>query len=79
MLLSACVGSGDKPPASAVLPLIPADIRACFVGVVEIPAGRLTVGQVERLWKSDRVRAIAMRRCGARLIKFYDDLKANWR
>lgn len=61
------------------LPDIPADIRACFVGVVEIPAGPLTVGDVERLWKSDRLRAVVMRRCGTRLVLFYDHLRRTWR
>lgn len=77
MLLTGCVESA-KPPASTPLPDIPTDIRTCFVGVVEIPPGRLTVGDVEKLWKIDRVRSIAMRRCGTRLIAYYDQLRRSW-
>jgi len=77
-LLSACDESA-RPPASTPLPDIPADIRTCFVGVVEIPKGPLTVGDVEQLWKNDRLRAVVMRRCGSRLIAFYDQLRRDWR
>ena len=78
MLLTACEEFGS-PPATTQLPPIPEDIRTCFVGVVDIPDRALTVGDVERLWKTDRVRSIIMRRCGLRVLTFYDELRANWR
>lgn len=78
MLLGACDES-DSPPTSTPLPPLPADIRTCFVGVVDIPARALTIGDVEKLWKTDRVRAVVMQRCGVRLLAFYDDLRRSWR
>lgn len=79
MPLVACDES-DSPPASTPLPPIPAELRTCLAGAgVEIPDGPLTVGQVERLWKQDRLRIVAMRQCGTRLLAFYDDLRRSWR
>lgn len=78
LLLAGCDES-SSPPASTPLPEIPADIRACFAGVVDVPDRALTYGEVERLWKSDRVRAVVMRRCGLRLVAFYEELRATWR
>lgn len=47
--------------------------------MVEIPDRALTVGDVERLWKTDRVRVVVMQRCGGRLIALYDQLRRTWR
>lgn len=77
MLLAGCEPS-SKPPTDA-LPDIPPDIRTCFRGVVDIPDRDLTVADVERLWKQERVRASVMARCGKRLIVWIDQLRANWR
>ena len=81
LLLNACDESDRPPvPASTPLPAVPADIRACFAGAgVDIPRRALTVGDVERLWKQDRLRAVVMQRCGTRLIAFYDQVRRSWR
>ena len=78
-LLAGCEES-DKPPPATVLPAIPADIRSCFArsGAV-IPDREMTVGEVETLWKQDRAFGRAMKRCGKRLIAWYDDLRARWK
>jgi hypothetical protein len=78
LLLAACQDGAQVPP-NTKLPPLPADLRTCFVGVVEIPKGALTVGQVEALWKQERVRSIAMQRCGKRLIAWVDDLRSGWK
>ena len=79
LLLAGCNEDNVYVPPETKLPPIPADIQRCFVGVVVIPKRALTVGDVERLWKSDRVRSIAMQRCGTRLLAWYTDLRASWR
>jgi hypothetical protein len=77
--LAGCVES-TKPPAHTPLPQIPADLRACFkASGVTIPARALTVGEVERLWGQDRLRIAVLRRCGARTLRWYTDLRANWK
>jgi hypothetical protein len=78
--LAACNESAPKPPAHTPLPPIPADIQACLKGAgVKIPDRALTVGEVERLWGQDRLRIVVMRRCGGRLIAWYEELRANWK
>lgn len=77
LLLAGCARSVEPPPGG--IPDIPPDIRACFRGVVDVPDRDLTVAEVERLWKQDRVRAAASARCGARLIAWVDALRAGWR
>jgi hypothetical protein len=79
VFLAGCNAS-DKPPAHTPLPPIPADIQACLKGAgVTIPDRPLTVGEVERLWGQDRLRIVVMRRCGGRLIAWYEELRANWK
>lgn len=76
MLLAGC----DQYDSAGQLPPMPGDLRACFSrGGVEIPDGPLTVGQVERLWKQDRVRIVALGQCGKRTLAWYDQLRAQWR
>jgi hypothetical protein len=60
------------------LPPVPADIAACFRGVVDVPDRDLTVGDVERLWSQDRLRAVAMRQCGNRLIEWHESIRKGW-
>lgn len=80
LALGGCPDDEGRPPATTKLPEIPADIRACFrESGVAIPDRDLTVGDVERLWKTDRVRLVVMRRCGVRLVAFYDGLRRTWR
>ncbi len=76
-LLGACAAS--TKPTVVQLPALPADIRVCFVGLAAIPDRDLTVADVERLWKDDRRRSAAMRRCGLRVIVWYDKLRETWR
>lgn len=62
------------------LPPLPADIVACLkASGVDIPKRALTVQDVERLWKTDRLRIVVMRNCGARAIAWYSDLRARWK
>lgn len=58
------------PPVAA--PEVPADLRLCFTGLVDVPDRALTAGDVERLWKDDRKRGAAMARCGQRLLAWID-------
>ena len=76
--LAGCVTSGSVPPKLSI-PDIPADIRTCFVGVVDVPDKALTVAEVEHYWKQDRVRSAAEARCGKRLIVWVDGLRKKWR
>jgi hypothetical protein len=78
MLLAGCATSANIAPPKTSLPPVPADIQACFVGVVDIPDRDLMVADVERLWKADRVRSLAQQKCGKRLLAWVADLKANW-
>jgi hypothetical protein len=78
MLLAGCATSANVAPLKTSLPPVPADIQACFVGVIDIPDRDLTVADVERLWKADRVRSLAQQKCGTRLLAWVADLKANW-
>lgn len=81
LALGACA-TVDRPeltPARQALPTMPADIQRCFVGVVGVPKGKLTAGDVERLWKQDRVRSVAMERCGDRAVDWYASLRKKWR
>lgn len=74
--LTACVNKPKPPPVVVIKPNlieIPADLRACAeTSGVAIPAGPLTVAQVERLWKDDRVRIAVLRNCARRALAFYD-------
>lgn len=77
LLLAACGPSGNETPSQ--LPYPPADIQACFRGVVDVPDKALSVSEVESLWKIDRVRSVAQQRCGNRLLAWYTDLRKNWK
>jgi hypothetical protein len=46
---------------------------------VTIPDRELTVGEVERLWAQDRLRIVIMRKCGVRIVAWYEHLRATWR
>jgi hypothetical protein len=77
--LSACNESA-KPPTHTPLPPIPSDIQSCLKGAgVKLPDRAITVGEAERLWGQDRLRIVIMRRCGGRLIAWYEELRANWK
>jgi hypothetical protein len=79
MALTGCVSSSSPPPAT-LLPPLPTELRSCLKGAgVTIPDRALTVGEVEKLWAKDRLKIVVMRKCGARLVRWYDHLRANWR
>lgn len=77
MLLAGCVTSG-RVTLSTQLPPVPNEFRTCFKGVVAIKDAPLTVGEVEALWKNDRVRAVATDRCGKRLVSWYETLRRTY-
>lgn len=78
MLLVGCNQSADLPSPSQ-LPHPPADIQQCFRDAVGIPNRALTAGEVEALWKDDRVRVKINKLCGNRLYQWYMSLRANWK
>lgn len=79
LVLSAC-GPDPGVSPSASLPGVPADIQACFRKSLPGLGDRaLNVGEIEALWKQDRIRYVVMRRCGVRLLAWYGDLQANWK
>jgi hypothetical protein len=72
--------NGGAPPPNTQLPAPPASLRTCLkVNGVEIPDRDLTVAEVERLWKTDRLRFVAVSKCGNRLLEWIDDLRKRWR
>ncbi len=82
LLLAGCNGSERTPQASSVqvyLPLIPADIRACFKSVVQLDEKEWTramvVETIAKLRQSERRK----NECGQRLIQFYDEVAAKLR
>lgn len=76
--LAACTSPG---PASTSLPMAPTDIQSCFRtnGPVKMPQKALTIAEVESLWKEDRIRAVVLRKCGDRFVKWYDSLQRAWK
>jgi hypothetical protein len=46
---------------------------------VTIPDRELTVGEVERLWAKDRLRIVVLRKCGLRIVAWFEYLRANWK
>jgi hypothetical protein len=82
LALGGCITTSSVPaaPEKDRLPDVPGDISRCFNGaaVGNVPDRDLTVEEVERLWKSDRVRAVVSQRCGKRFVAWYGDLRAGW-
>jgi hypothetical protein len=77
--LTGCVNS-SKPPPATPLPPLPTDLKSCLKGAgVNIPDRALTVGEVEKLWVKDRLRIVIMRKCGVRVVAWYEHLRANWK
>jgi hypothetical protein len=80
MLLAACGPSSNSiQPTPSQLPYPPAEFQSCFRGVAGVPDKALNVAEVESLWKNDRVRTVANRRCGTRLLAWYLSLRENWK
>ena len=76
MPLAACGPSDKATPGQ--LPYAPAELQNCFRDAVGIPDRALTVAEVESLWKQDRVRLAVNRRCGERVLSWYQSLQVNW-
>jgi hypothetical protein len=79
LALTGCVESNSPPPATP-LPPLPTELKSCLKGAgVTIPDRELTVGEVETLWAKDRLRIVIMRKCGVRVVAWYEHLRATWR
>jgi hypothetical protein len=79
LALTACVESVSPPPATP-LPPLPTELKSCLRGAgVTIPDRELTVGEVERLWAKDRLRIVVLRKCGLRIVAWFEYLRANWK
>jgi hypothetical protein len=73
--LTACAKAPAPTPivVKTNLIAIPADLRKCVeTSGVDIPDRALTIAEVERLWKQDRVRIAVLRGCAKRALAFYD-------
>lgn len=79
LALAACDENDNLRPEMR-LPPLPNDLRVCLQrSGIDIPKRALTVGEIERLWKEDRITIVAMRNCGNRIIAFYNTLRKRWR
>lgn len=76
--LAAC-GPSDNTSTTTALPSVPADIQACFRAAGNVPDKALNAGEIEALWKSDRVKVAVNARCGARALSWYESLRVNWK
>lgn len=81
LALAGCDPLAQVPALDTPIPAIPAALRKCIESAagVNIPRRALTVGEIERLWKSDRVTIVVLRKCGRQLIAFHDTLRKGWR
>jgi hypothetical protein len=87
LLLAACDGDeqqyrlAQQPGVTAVtLPPLPTDIAACLKkSGVKVPNRALTVEEVERFWKTDRLTLVVMRNCGDRVLAFYNAIRGKYR
>lgn len=75
--LSGCVTSGNGVTPSLGNPEIPADIQVCIRNAApsDVPARVLTVNDVEKLWKKDRLQIKVLKQCGTRFITWYEALR----
>jgi hypothetical protein len=44
-----------------------------------VPLGALNAGEIEQLWKNDRVRVVVMQKCGKRFYAWYESLRVSWK
>lgn len=80
ILLAGCATTTPQVPTGLALPPPPAGLKTCLNQAgVALPRRGLTVAEVERFWKTDRLAIVAQRRCGARMMAFYESLRARWR
>lgn len=80
LLLGGC-DDPFAPPPDTQLPQLPAALRKCIEDArgVPLPDRALTVGEVERLWKTDRKTIVVQRQCGKQILAWYDTLRKGWR
>jgi hypothetical protein len=80
--LTACANT-PKPhltqPLKETLPAPSADVQRCFTGAISVPKKALSKGEVEKLWKQDRLRSIKQQQCGKRLLARDAELRKRWR
>lgn len=57
------------------IPAVPADIEACEREPTWKPAVALTQGEVEKLWKTDRLRLALVNACFRRIVCMYHDVR----
>jgi hypothetical protein len=60
-----------------VIPAVPADVLACARGPVTPPDRELDVGEVEKLWNTDRAALAHVNACLRRLVCQYQDVRAE--
>lgn len=79
LLLAGC-GDGTVPTPPSHLPAEPADIARCFnQSLGKLPDADFNVEEVERAWKSDRLRFVVQQKCGKRFVAWYGSLRSNWK
>lgn len=81
LTLAGCDPFAQIPAPDTPIPAVPAALRKCIEDAsgVTIPRRTLTVAEIERLWKSDRVTIVVLRKCGKQILAFHDALRKGWR
>lgn len=79
MPLAALAGCGDRDKVATDIsvPELGPEIRACRQAPVEVPARKLSAGETERLWKTDRAGLVKVDGCLGDAIAHADDVKAG--
>jgi hypothetical protein len=76
LLLTGCSASLPVPLTVAPnIPAIPADVEACRQDPTQRPEGKLTAGETEKLWRTDRYRLMRVNGCFWRLICQYHEVR----
>lgn len=71
------VGPRVPPPEAQKLPAVPEDLRLCFAGVVDLPAGAWSAEVTGELFTEVRKSELRKTDCGRRLLKWYEDVSAG--
>lgn len=70
--LAGCVTSNEyEPRPVTILPDIPSDLKLCRTGPTDFNPQKLSAGEIEKLWKRDRIRLIKVNNCYIRLQEMY--------
>lgn len=80
--LVACNPSADpRHKTNVKIPRAPEAVRKCIneTNLVTIPNRDLSVAEVERLWKNDRLRFVIVKKCGQQLDQWQEQLHSRWR